>query len=338
MLPLNNDTIFPFANLGFQLKTNAFLQSKEQLIQQQYQRNPWFTPEFCKLSLQLITEMLDEDYLKRKFNSDFERFPVRIVGLVPDGRTPLSAFADMFCVVLMGFDCVVKQHPQDDVLLPDMIQELETLEPIIHGRMRVVEKLPHCDAVIVNEMEDNLAVWERYLRDVPHLIRPCQGSVAVLTGEESDEDLLQLSTDMVRFFGRARQSVRTVYAPEGYDFVPLLQAIRKQSLSIQQHHQFLNHLEYQKSIRLMSKHYYMDAGTFLLVEQTQEIPPIGVIHYVFYSDAETVRNRIEDMCSDVYLVECKKDIVKGGVGFGHAFQADRYVDETCSFLKNLIGL
>ena len=337
MLPLKNDIILPFANLGFQLKTDTFIQSKVHLVQQQYQRNPWFTPEFCGLSWQLVSEMLDNQYLKKRFDTSFDRFPIRTVGIVPDGRTPLSAFADMLCAVLMGFDCVVKQHPQDDVLLPDMIRELETLEPMIRGRMRVVEKLPHCDAVVVNEMEDHQAVWEHYLKDIPHLIRPCQGSVAVLTGEESEEDLLKLSTDMVRFFGRARQSVRTVYVPSGYDFIPLLQAIKKQSVSIQQHHQFLNHLEYQKSIRLMSKQYYMDAGTFLLVQQTQEIPPVGVIHYALYSDADDLKKRIKQTPDNVYLVDCKRDVFEFGADFGNVFQPDRYLDETCSFLKNLIG-
>ncbi|MBO4489370.1 MAG: hypothetical protein J5741_06945 [Bacteroidales bacterium] len=338
MLPLKNDTIYPFANLGFQLKADDSFQSKEPLIQRQYLQNPWFTPEFCSMSLMSIAEILDIDYLKNRFNSTFDRFPVRTVGLVPDGRTPLSAFADMLCAVLMGFDCVIKQHPDDSVLLPMMIQELETLEPLLRGRMRVVEKLPHCDAVIVNEMEGNTAVWERYLPDTPHLIRPRQGSVAVLTGEESEDDLLQLSKDMVRFFGRARQSVRTIYVPDGYDFVPLLQAIQKQSVSIQQHHQFLNHLEYQKSIRLMSQKYYMDAGTFLLVEQTQEIPPVGVIHYVFYSDMEEVKKQLEHSFLDIYLVESKKDITKDGVELGAAFQSAGYLDETCTFLKNLAGL
>ena len=336
MQPLKNDRIFPFATLGLRMKTEAFQLSLEPLIQQQYHRNPWFTPDACKQSLLFAGEMIDEDYLKLKFNHDLPSLPARTVGIVPDGRIPMSAFPDMLCVVLMGFDCVVKLHPKDDVLLPAIIQELETLEPMLRGHMRVVDKLPPCDAVIVREMEEGKSIWEQYLHHIPHLLSPVQQSVAWLTGRETEEELRRLAADMVLFFGRARQSVRTILAPEGYDFVPLLQAILAQSSNIQHHNQLLNYLDYQKSIRLMSKQYYMDAGTFLLAEDTQEIAPTGVIRYVYYQHPSSVHPWLHERKETIYAVEGQEfdgmDVQPLGTVYT---DRDLWLDTTIHFLQTI---
>lgn len=336
MQPLKNDRITPFANLGLRVKTDAFQLSLEPLIQQQYYRNPWFTTDFCNRSLLLVEEMLDVDYLKLKFNHDLSSLPVRTVGIVPDGRIPLSAFPDMLCAVLMGFDCVVKPHPKDDVLLPALIQELETMEPLLRGRMRVVDKLPPCDAVIVHEMEDNNGLWERYLHDIPHLLSPVQQSVAWLAGRETEEELQRLAVDMVLFFGRARQSVRTILVPEGYDFVPLLQAISDKSSNMQHHNQLLNHLDYQKSIRLMGRQPYMDAGTFLLAEDTQEIAPTGVIRYVYYQNPTAVHQWLRERKEMIYAVEGQGFDGMKVQPFGSLYtDRDLWLDKTIHFLQTI---
>lgn len=336
MLPLKNDTILPFANLGIQMRMDNYLLDKEPVIQHQYQLNPWFTPEFIKLSFQLVAELLDIEYLKRKFSDGHTGSSIKTVGLVPDGMCPLSAFPDLLCILMAGCDCVLKQHPKDELLMPLLLQELEALEPSMHGRVRIVDKLPPCDAVIVQDMEQHTAVWERYLQKIPHLIRPWQSSVALLTGKESSQALTALASDISRFFGRSRAAVRTLMVPKDYDFVPLLRSLTAQSQSLAQHHQLLNHLEYQKSIRLMNKGFYMDAGTFLLVEDTQEIAPTGVICYVCYQNPTEVHAWLHEHKEKVYAVVGQGFDGMETKPFGAVYDdRDLCLDPTIHFLQML---
>ncbi|MBR4135676.1 MAG: hypothetical protein IKU03_04600 [Bacteroidales bacterium] len=336
MQPLENDKILPFANLGIQMRMEDYLLDKEPVIQRQYQLNPWFTPEFIKLSFQLVAEMLNLEYLKHKFNKGYPQLPNKTVGLVPDGMRPLSAFPDLLCVLMAGCDCALKQHPKDELLLPLLLQELEALEPTIRGRVRMVEKLPPCDAVIVQDMEQNTAVWEHYLQKIPHLVRPYQSSVALLTGKESPQELTALASDISWFFGRPRAAVRTLLVPKDYDFVPLLQSLARQSHSLAQHHQLLNHLEYQKSVRLMNKRFYMDAGTFLLVEDTQEIAPTGVIRYVYYQKPSEVQEWLRERKETIYTVVGQGFDGMETKPFGSVYaDKDLSLDTTIHFLQTI---
>lgn len=76
------------------------------------------------------------------------------------------------------------------------------------------------------------------------------------------------------YFGLGTRSVNKLYVPQNYDFVPLLRALNEVSQPIADHNQYLNNLDYQKAIRLMSSKYYMDAGTFLLVEDDGTEPAL----------------------------------------------------------------
>ncbi|MCR4965388.1 MAG: hypothetical protein K6A41_06995 [Bacteroidales bacterium] len=318
------------------MREDDYFSDKEAVIQRQYQLNPWFTPEFIKYSYQIIKEILDVDYLKSRFSSSSDVLSGKTIGLVPDGMMPMSAFVDMLCVLIMGGTCALKLHPKDELLMSFLIQELEEVEPMLKHRISVVDKLPKCDAIIVNDMEDSHAIWERYLQQIPHLLRPRQASVAILTGHESEQELVSLSKDISLFFGRSRAAVHTVFVPRNYDFVPFLRTLGTQTQSLAQHHQFLNHLEYQKSIRLMNKQFYMDAGTFLFVEQIQEIAPTGVIHYAFYQDVDEAQEWLNLHRDEVYCVVSQAGACDDGKPFGTVFSdKDFPLDSTVHFLMTI---
>ena len=124
--------------------------------------------------------------------------------------------------------------------------------------------------------------FERYFQRFPNIIRKQQHTTAILTGKETTEELRALAQDIYLYFGLAPRSVTKLYVPDGYDFVPLLHILNEESQSIADHNQYLNNLDYQKAIRLMSSKYYMDAGTFLFEENDGFDTPISVLYYTYY--------------------------------------------------------
>ena len=57
----------------------------------------------------------------------------------------------------------------------------------------------------------------RYFGHLPHVFRGPRTSVAVLNGQETDEELRLLGDDIFAHFGMGCRSVTKVWLPEGFD-------------------------------------------------------------------------------------------------------------------------
>ena len=116
--------------------------------------------------------------------------------------------------------------------------------------------------------------------------------MAILDGSETEEELRFLAHDIYLYFGLGCRSISKLFVPKDYDFVPFLHILTQESQPIALHHQFNNNLDYQKAIHLMNQIPYMDAGTFLLVENQNYASPIGMLYYEYYDDLNPIKQRL----------------------------------------------
>ena len=293
-----------------------------EVIERQYRENSWFTPEFCRRALSGIGEMLEPEALDAYYVKYQDIVPAeeprRTVAVISAGNIPLAAFHDFFCVLVSGNDYQGKLSSQDKRLLPVLADELIRIEPRFAGRISFVEKVSNFDAIIATGSDNSARYFEYYFSKYPHILRKNRNSVAVLTGEESDDELRALADDIYLYFGLGCRSVSKLFVPKDYDFVPFLRILTQQSQSIAQHHQFNNNLEYQKAVHLMNKLYYMDAGTFLLVENQNYASPIGMVYYEYYDDFEAVNRRLTDDRERLQYIACRDPRIAHAEPFGHA--------------------
>lgn len=248
-------------------------------IERQHQLHSWFTPEFCLLSLGHLADSL----LDARNAESFSKENAQTIAVLPHGRTPLSGFRDILYVLLGGHNALVRTEPHV-TLLPDLVAALMELTPSLQGRITFRNELSAFNAVIADLPEQGGEALARHLSRFPHVLRTPVCHAVLLTGDESEDELRALSRDIYLYFGRAPRSVRKLYVHEGYDFAPFLHILHEESQSIAGHNHFLNHLDYQKSIRLMSKQFYMDSGTFLFVESSEDNPPPAVVYYEYDHD------------------------------------------------------
>lgn len=275
------ETARSLLQLGDMLRDTAWVESHlEPLFQRQCQQHSWFTPEFCGLAVSTAAGWLQEGTLLPLIDKIGTERPAKCVALLPDGKTPLSGFRELVFILLSGHNAVVHTEPGHS-LLPAL---WEKAEPTLRNRVLLCEKFSHFDAVVADIPTENGEALMRYFSPYPHLLRAPGCNAALLNGTESDEELRALAHDIYLYFGRSPRATRKLYVPDGYNLVHLLRILQEESRPIADHHQFLNHLDYQKSIRLMNNQYYMDSGTFLLVESRGTNPPVAVVHYTCYHD------------------------------------------------------
>ena len=124
------------------------------------------------------------------------------VAIIMAGNIPLVGFHDFLSVFVSGHNVIVKQSSNDRQFLPFIAKYLEKVAPEIQGKITFMEeKLKDFDAVIATGSNNTARYFDYYFGKHPHIIRQNRNSAAILTGNESPEDLFLLGEDIFRYFG-----------------------------------------------------------------------------------------------------------------------------------------
>ena len=320
----------PFRQLGRLLADPQWINERfGAAIERQSLENSWFTPAFCRHALQSIGQMLTPDALDAFYARYQDAVPAedphRTVAVISAGNIPVAAFHDFFCVLASGNNYQGKLSEHDRRLLPVLADELIRIEPAFAERITFVERVADFNAIITTGSDNSARYFEYYFKNYPHILRKNRNSVGVLTGEETDDELRTLANDIYLYFGLGCRSVSKLFVPKSYDFVPFLHILTQESQPIAQHHQFNNNLEYQKAIHLMNQLFYMDAGTFLLVENQNYASPIGMVYYEYYDDINLVNRRLTEDADQLQYIASRDPRIARAEPFGHA-QSPTLVD------------
>ncbi len=301
-----------------------------------FHKNIWFTPENIELACNTIVEnYLQTDKLE-KWAVQYD-LPQNIenpvtVGLVMAGNIPLVGFHDFLCVFISGNKQKIKLSSKDDVLLPFLITELQKQYPELGDYVTFAENLKGCDAYIATGSNNAGRYFDYYFGRYPSIIRRNRTSVSILDGTENTQDLELLAEDIHNYFGLGCRNVTMLYVPENYDFIPLIEVLKKYEAFLD-YHKYKNNYDYQLAILLLNKKYYMSSGALLLEENPIIFSPISTIHYQYYKNINELENELQNS-EDIQAI-----IGKNHIGFGQAQlpSLTDYADgvDTMDFLKKL---
>ncbi|MBC7652075.1 MAG: acyl-CoA reductase, partial [Deinococcales bacterium] len=222
--------------------------------------NAWFTEEFVNLSVSNIAnKFLNEEklttWVKKYAVNDIISVP-KNVGVVMAGNIPLVGFHDFLCVFISGHQQTIKASSKDEVLIKFLVKKLYEWEITIQNYIGFAENLKKCDAYIATGSNNSSRYFDYYFGKYPNIIRKNRTSVAVVDGTETEEDLDKLSNDIQLYFGLGCRNVTKLYVPENYDFIPLLNVLRKFEHYFL-YHKYKHNYDYQLTILMMSNKFYM---------------------------------------------------------------------------------
>lgn len=253
------------------------------------QANGWFTPDFIDLALQNICRYyLDESKLTAWLQS-YNGIPPanpRIVGIVAAGNIPLVCFHDWLCGFVSGHQVRLKLSSKDVVLMQHILHKMSSWYPEYAEQTVVMDMLKNCDAYIATGSNNSARYFHYYFAQYPNIIRRNRTSAAILDGTETPEELSALADDALLYFGLGCRNVTKVFVPEGYNFVPLLDAFRKYDY-LADYHKFKNNYDYNLALVLLNSSPYMTNESILLHESASLFSPISMLHYSYYTDYAT---------------------------------------------------
>jgi hypothetical protein len=247
--------------------------------------NPWFIEPFVDIAVAEIREsFLNEEALTtlaHRYALPEEQATPKTVGLVMAGNIPLVGFHDMLCTFISGHIQRVKLSSKDEKLPTALVYWLHDQFPATQQLIRIEERLNGCDAYIATGSDNTARYFDYYFSRYPHLIRKNRTSVAILDGSETQEELEKLSDDIQLYFGLGCRNVSQVRVPEGYDFVPLLQALRKYAF-LADEHKYRHNFDYHLTLQIMNNRFYMTNDSILLTEDPSPFSPISQLHYMHF--------------------------------------------------------
>jgi hypothetical protein len=302
--------------------------------------NAWFTIDNQKRAVAAIAEhFLSAAPLQQwleKYDIPAENEP-KTVGLVMAGNIPLVGFHDWLCVFLAGHKAKVKLSEKDAFLMPYLFKLLGDFDERTRAYTEVVNRLEGFDAVIATGSNNSARYFESYFSKYPHVIRKNRNGIAVLTGEESQEELLVLGKDVFDYFGLGCRNVSKIYVPQDYDFTPLMEALHEYR-KIVMHSKYKNNFDYNYALFVLNRTTYKANGCIILREDPSIQSRIATLHYEYYQDIESVSAEIQARTAEIQCVVAQPNVLNDihTFGFGKAQQPalDDYADgvDTMSFL------
>ena len=306
------DRISILTELGTYMGSSAsgWMQAKARAAEE----NPWFLPEFIDLAVNNIRDnFLDpgllNDWAEKNQIPDQQGHP-KTIGLVMAGNIPLVGFHDFLCCFISGHRQKIKMSSRDAILLEHLVDWLHLNLPDTKDFIELSGMLKNCDAYIATGSDNSSRYFEQYFARFPHIIRKNRTSVAILDGTESTEDLDKLADDIQLYFGLGCRNITQIHVPEGYDFVPILQALRKYAYFMDQH-KYKHNFDYNLTIQIMNNRYYMTNDAVLLSENPAPFSPISQVNYQFYSSADKLTDSLNNE-----KIQCI--VGKGFTPFGQA--------------------
>lgn len=287
-----SDRIDALCLLGDTLRQREHL---EDVVNEAFINNPWFTPKNIHNALDAIANnFLNRDKIHRWLASyDLGNIRSKRIGLIPAGNVPLVGIHDIISVLVTGHHLLIKPSDKDKVLTNRLLEDLVKIEKEFANYIQVMEKLKGYDAVIATGSDNSARYFQSYFKHVPHIIRKNRNSVAVLDGNESQDDLSALGLDVFTYFGMGCRNVSKVYIPKGYDLNVLLEVLHEYNDQVIHHHKYFNNFEYNLALFLLNKTPFLNNGCIIITESESLHSRIACLHYEFYESKESLYEKLK---------------------------------------------
>jgi len=302
--------------------------------------NAWFTPANVTKAVIAIGDMLNPADLQTWLSKYEPKNSGKKVGVILAGNIPLVGFHDVLCVLASGNHALIKASSQDNRLIKYVLQKLVEIDGSFTDKFSFIERLENFDAVIATGSNNTSRYFEYYFGKVPNIIRKNRNSIAVLTGNETAEQLHELGHDIFDYYGLGCRNVSKILVPDGYNFNFFFESIEDYNPIIH-HHKYNNNYDYNKSIYLVNRDEHLDNGFLLVKKDDRLTSPLAVLFYSNYADLEQAEQLINSESEKIQCVvsAAPLNVINQVVNFGQSQQPKLwdYADgiDTIDFLAKL---
>jgi hypothetical protein len=304
-----NDRLHDFEQLGIHLLNQS--DSKRKAIELAYAENSWFIPDNSAKSLSAIANQFLSKSKLESFVSNYKLGDLRRskkVGIISAGNIPLVGFHDVLCTLLCRYHAFIKLSSKDSILMSFVLDSLKNINPAWENYIHQVDQLKNLGAYIATGSNNTAKYFEQYFATYPHIIRRNRNSIAILSGDESTSNLIDLGHDVFSFFGMGCRNVSKLYVPRDYNFEPLLSLWQEHFAEMIHHNGYKNNYDYNYTIYLMNKVPFLMNGCTILLESESLASRIACLHFEYYDSLSNLEEELELRKEEIQCVVTKFEL------------------------------
>ncbi len=299
--------------------------------------NQWFSPQFSVMAAKNWAMALNESDINTWLEAVKPSNEIKQVGIIMAGNIPFVGLHDLLSVLASGNKALVKLSSTDEILMKFIIKSLIEINPSYAQKIEIVERLNSADMFIATGSDNSARYFDYYFRDKKTLIRKNRTSIAILTGNESKEQLEALADDIYMYYGMGCRNVTHLLMPKTIDLHAFYTALDKYINHVN-HHKFYNNYMYHKSILLMNLTKHYDNGFMIFQEKDELNAPLATLNYHYYENDNDILQYIDKYKDQLQCIVSGHPAVKEGIPYGTSQSPAlwHYADNinTLAFLNN----
>ncbi|OBW41271.1 Acyl-CoA reductase (LuxC) [Chryseobacterium sp. MOF25P] len=307
----------------------------QQVLKKSEIENPWFAADNQKYALKQWSELLTQENINEWLQHYSPSKTTKKVGLILAGNIPLVGLHDVISVILSNHIPLIKLSSKDKTMLPFLLKKWsEFSEEAIN--FKFVERLENFDAVIATGSNNTARYLEYYFKNHLSIIRKNRTSIAVLKGDETEEELKLLAHDIFQYFGLGCRNVTRIFIPQDFVIDRLFESFIDFK-EIINHNKYANNYDYNRAVYLLNQDKFWDNNFVMLKEDAQLFSPLSVINFSRYSSLDEVKDFISENEENIQCVVAKNELGINSIQFGEAQNPglNTYADnvDTMKFLE-----
>jgi len=265
---------------------------REDAVERTLEADNRFTEAAIAFAINQQMALLTSEAL-RSWQDDLRRSETgrKTVAVLNPGNIPFVELQDLAAVLLAGHDYVGTVSSRSPALLPAFVSDLLEEDPSLPADLTDWEDaLARADAVIASGSDETMRSIQSAAREegIPEhacWLRGHRYSVAVLSGHESEDDLVDLAEDALLHEGQGCRSVSLVFAPESMDIDPVLDAFAHFRGMFEAHDRTVGPLKMQQALlkAIDTPHAWADGHQFLISRGAPETQGACHVRWVPYA-------------------------------------------------------
>lgn len=294
--------------LGTHLQAFGDNEHSARIINKAIAQNEWFSRDDILMAVDAIRE---EFLCREKLERWAEQYamaqePER-VAIIMAGNIPLVGFFDLLCTLMAGHRAEVKPSSKDSVLMNYIIDLLRDISTEI--ALCQFNPYSEYDKVIATGGDEAARHFRQRYASTPSLVRGSRHSVAILAGDESEQELQGLQRDIFSYNGLGCRNISLLLLPEGAE-LPVTPPTMSEM--------YRGNYRHCKAMRTMLGKPYIDMGECIAVNEMAFSPNISQINYFHYRSVEEVEQWVAEHDTELQCVVTHAIEHPRAVSFGRA--------------------
>lgn len=268
------------------------------LLPKATEENQWFSQENTQYALLAYGELLESI---PKASLPMKKAHESTMAIIPPGLSPFDGLEDIALSLASGYKASIKQRSKNDLLIPAAVETLREINPQFNQLINIQKgPLRGFHKILASVPKNNNQQWHKYLGKYPGYLREWNTTAAIITGDETLNELEQIANGILRFFKQAPENINILYVPENYSLKLLDEPFKPFEREMKQHTQWFNNYEYQKSMAILNAEKYHDNGFLLFKYDGRPLSPPGVVHIKQYAHTSALKNHLINKDKKLY--------------------------------------